>query len=196
MRAMNKNLVVCLAILLGLFSIGNLSAQTEEAKPAKPAKPVQGIVGQQAPEWDVSEWHQLPQGKKDLDIADYKGKVLYLYFFQSWCPGCHSSGFPNLKKLHDKYKNDPNVEFAVIQTTFEGHRINTAAKLKPTAAKYGLPIPFGQSSGGGTPAIMTKYRTGGTPWVVLIDKTGMVQFNGFHLDPKTASWAIDQLKDR
>ena len=118
---MNKYLVVCMAVLLGLFSVCSLSAQTEEANQAKPAKPVQGIVGQQAPQWDVSQWHQLPKGKTDLDIADYKGKVLYLYFFQSWCPGCHSSGFPNLKKLHDKYKDDSNVEFAVIQTTFEGH---------------------------------------------------------------------------
>ena len=67
----NKNLFVCLAILLGLFSVGSLSAQTEEAKQAKPAKPVAGIVGQQAPEWDVSEWHQLPEGKEDLDISDY-----------------------------------------------------------------------------------------------------------------------------
>ena len=83
---MNKNLFVCLAVLLGLFSVSSLSAQTEEAKPAKPAKPVAGIVGQQAPEWDVSEWHQLPEGKEDLDISDYKGKVLYLYFFNPGVP--------------------------------------------------------------------------------------------------------------
>jgi len=95
-----------------------------------------------------------------------------------------------------KPKNDPNVEFVVIQSTFEGHRINTADKLKPTAAKYKLPIPFGQSAGGGTPAIMQKYRTRGTPWVVLIDKTGLVQFNNFHLDPAKASSIIDQLKNR
>jgi len=31
---------------------------------------------------------------------------------------------------------------------------------------------------------------------MLIDKTELVQFNGFHLDLKTAIWAIDQLKDR
>ena len=186
---MNQNLFLCLAVLAGLFVGDSLLAQS------KP-KPVPGIVGQQAPNWDVSQWYQLPDGKKDLDITDYKGKVLYLYFFQSWCPGCHSTGFPNLKKLHSKYKDDPDVEFVVIQSTFEGHSINTADKLKPTAAKYDLPIPFGQSAGGGTPAIMQKYRTRGTPWVVLIDKTGYVQFNGFHLDPDKAISAIDRLKNR
>jgi len=43
---------------------------------------------------------------------------------------------------------------------------------------------------------MQKYRTRGTPWVVLIDKTGLVQFNNFHLDPAKASSIIDQLKNR
>ncbi len=186
---MNQNLFACLVILAGLF-IGN----TTEAQSSP--KPVPGIVGQQAPHWDVSKWHQLPEGKDELDITDFRGKVLYLYFFQSWCPGCHSTGFPNLKTLHGIYKNDPDVEFVVIQSTFEGHNINTADKLKPTAAKYELPIPFGQSAGGGTPAIMQKYRTRGTPWVVLIDKKGQVQFNGFHLDPAKAASVIDGLKKR
>ena len=189
---MNQNLFVCVAILFGLFLGDSMFAQSG----ARATKPVPGIPGQQAPEWDVSEWHQLPEGKDDLDITDYRGKVLYLYFFQSWCPGCHSTGFPNLQKLHKKYKDDPEVEFVVIQSTFEGHRTNTADKLKPTAAKYDLPIPFGQSAGGGTPAIMQKYRTRGTPWVVLIDKTGRVQFNDFHLAPEKASSVIDQLKNQ
>jgi len=90
----------------------------------------------------------------------------------------------------------PLVAFVVIQSTFEGHSINTADKLQPTAAKYDLPIPFGQSAGKGTPPIMQKYRTRGTPWVVLIDKTGVVQFNGFHLEPEKAAGAIEQLKIR
>ena len=189
---MNQNLLACLAIFAGLFCVDPLIAQSG----AKPTQPVAGILGQQAPQWDVSQWHQLPNGKDDLNIDDYRGKVLYLYFFQSWCPGCHSVGFPNLKKLHDKYKDDPGVAFVVIQSTFEGHRINTADKLKPTAAKYDLPIPFGQSAGGGTPPIMQKYRTGGTPWTVLIDKTGRIQFNDYHLDPERAALAIEQLKNR
>ena len=189
----NQNLYVCLAVLMGLFMVDSLHAQSGTKRTA----PIAGIAGQQAPQWDVSGWHQLPAGKKTLDITDYKGKVLYLYFFQSWCPGCHSAGFPTLTKLHTKYKDDPNVEFVVIQTTFEGHRTNTSDKLAPTAKKYDLPIPFGQSAGReGTPAIMQKYRTGGTPWVVLIDKTGRVQFNGHHVDPEKAAWAIDQLKSR
>lgn len=56
--------------------------------------PSYGILGQRAPEWDVRQWFNLPDGKDTVDLGDYKGKVVYLYCFQSWCPGCHSSGFP------------------------------------------------------------------------------------------------------
>ena len=162
---------------------------------AQSRQPVKGIQGQKAPEWDVEKWHQLPDGKQKLDVENYEGKVLYLYFFQSWCPGCHKYGFPTLQKLHKQFEEDEQVEFVVIQTTFEGHKTNTAAKLKPVAEKYKLPIPFGQSRGdAGTPDIMRKYRTGGTPWVVVIDKQGTVKFNDFHIAPDDAAKLIDSLK--
>lgn len=184
MRAISLALILCVV----LISCENLLGQSGQSR-----KP--GIAGQQAPEWAVSNWHQLPKGKTDLNVGDYKGKVLYLYFFQSWCPGCHSQGFPTLKKLHDQFKDDKDVEFAVIQTTFEGHRINTANKLKPTAEKYKLPIPFGQSKGTqGSPEIMQKYRSGGTPWVVVIDKSGKVRYNEFHIQPAKAKQLIERLK--
>lgn len=154
-----------------------------------------GITGKPAPSWDVASWHQLPEGKKALDVADFKGKILTLYFFQSWCPGCHRTGFPRLKELTKKYGENKDHAFVVIQTTFEGHRINTAAKLKPTAEKYGLKIPFGQSTGKeGTPEIMKKYRTGGTPWVVVIDQKGVVRFDGFHLPVAQAEELYKKLK--
>ncbi len=50
-----------------------------------------GILGKAAPEFSVSKWINLPEGKKSFGIADTKGKITYLYFFQSWCPGCHGN---------------------------------------------------------------------------------------------------------
>ena len=37
-----------------------------------------------APSWGKTEWINLPAGKKSLDISDYRGKVVYLAFFQEW----------------------------------------------------------------------------------------------------------------
>lgn len=182
-----KQTLVFSLLVTCLIWVPVVSAQSE--------KRVRGIKGQKAPSWEVESWHQLPEGQNSLNVSDYKDKVLYLYFFQSWCPGCHKSGFPSLKKVSEKYKDDSSVKFVVIQTTFEGHGVNTVEKLKPTAAKYDLTMPFGQSKGSsGSPDIMKKYRSGGTPWVVIIDKSGVVRFNDFHISPENAGRLIDSLK--
>ena len=185
MRQRSFVVIATLVFTSILFSVQSAEAQEREL----------GIVGKAAPSWKVSSWHQLPDGKKSLDVTDFKGKVTYLYFFQSWCPGCHARGFPTLKELNTQYKEDEAVSFAVIQTTFEGHRTNTAAKLAPTAKKYSLKIPFGQSEGTkGTPDIMRQSRSGGTPWIVIIDKKGVVRYNDFHISVKDASKLINALK--
>ena len=43
-----------------------------------------GILNQKAPTWGVSQWFHLPSDKIQLDVNDLKGKVVYLYCFQSW----------------------------------------------------------------------------------------------------------------
>ena len=173
-------------LTIGLVLVSQLRAQDGQQL---------GIFGQPAEKWSVSQWYQLPEGKESIDVGDYAGKVTYLYFFQSWCPGCHSSGFPTLQELTEKFGEDPDVAFVAIQTTFEGHKVNTASKLKKMADRYKLKIPFGQSAGEeGTPDIMRKYRTGGTPWVVIIDPQGIVRFNGHHISPEAAAKGIEQLK--
>ncbi len=62
-----------------------------------------------------------------------------------------------------------------------------------TAAPYD--IPFGQAEGShsATPGLMRSYRTGGTPWTILIDREGVVRFNGFSVDPRQAIEAIEDL---
>ena len=37
------------------------------------------------------------------------------------------------------------------------------------------------------PAIMRDYRSGGTPWTVIIDPAGKVVFNNFHIDAEPAT---------
>jgi len=49
------------------------------------AAPAQtGLVNQAAPKWDIKRWIQLPAGKKTLEVADFKGKVVHIFAFQSW----------------------------------------------------------------------------------------------------------------
>jgi hypothetical protein len=45
----------------------------------------QGILGKSAPELHVDSWVSLPKGEKaGPTLESLKGKITYLYFFQSW----------------------------------------------------------------------------------------------------------------
>jgi hypothetical protein len=71
-----------------------------------------------------------------------------------------------------------------IQTVFEGYSINTKDKLRKNQLKHELKIPMAHAAGNyqthEIPAIMQNYRSGGTPWTVIIDPKGTVVYNQFH----------------
>ena len=43
-----------------------------------------GIMSQKAPELGVEQWVNLPDGKETIELADYAGKVVYLFSWQRW----------------------------------------------------------------------------------------------------------------
>lgn len=143
-----------------------------------------------APEINVSQWIDADGSEMEaIRLSDYKGKFKVVYCFQSWCPGCHSKGLPDLMKMVDALENNENVIFLAIQTVFEGYDSNTYAKIAETQRKYKLKIPFGHDAGDDGKSrsnIMTAYQTGGTPWFLFIDKHDNVVFSDFHLNPDVA----------
>ncbi len=146
-----------------------------------------GIKGAKAPKWEIPIWidengYALD---KPIEIDDYHNKVVVMLGFQSWCQGCHKSGFPSLKALIDIYKEEANVQFLAVQTVFEGPEINTEERLLELKKQYQLSIPFGHDTGethGRTRSnIMYHYRTGGTPWIIIINRQGIVVYNEFRI---------------
>lgn len=159
--------------------------------PALAATNDYGIVGKMAPELEVKEWIDA-EGKpaSAFKLSDNKGKFIFMEFWQSWCPGCHSHGFPGLKKISDAFEDNPHFVAVSIQTTFEGHAINTAEKMLEIQKQYDLNIMMGHDEGDAKthshPKTMISYRSGGTPWAVLISPKGKVIFNGFSINPESA----------
>ncbi len=145
-----------------------------------------GIVGAQAPELDVQSWIDPDGNPGQFSLTEQRGKWVYLKCWQSWCPGCHSHGFPNLKKVTDAFIDEDRVVTVAIQTVFEGHEVNTGDKVRQTQQRYELPIYMGHDPGkateSGYPNTMLAYRTGGTPWQVLIAPDGTVVFDGFRVN--------------
>ena len=106
-------------------------------------------------------------------------------------------GFPTLKKLTEIFKENDRVAFLAVQTVFEGYGFNSNAKLRKNQQKWGLKIPMAHAPGNQqtheVPMIMRNYRSGGTPWVVIIDQRGNVIYNHFHIEAEQAVVLIKQL---
>lgn len=148
-----------------------------------------------APEFEVRDWVDA-QGEKTnpIKLSDFDGKFKVIYCFQSWCPGCHSSGLPSLQKMVDALQGNDKVVFLAVQTVFEGHDANTYEKMLETQKKYNLKIPFGHDAGDDGKSrsnLMRNYGTGGTPWFIFIDQNNTIVFADFHLN---AEAAIEVLK--
>ena len=143
-----------------------------------------------AAEFYVKDWvDENGNTTNQIKLSDFKGKFKVVYCFQSWCPGCHSIGLPNLKKMIQALKGNENVVFIAIQTVFEGHHENTFDKMLETQKKYDLKIPFGHDAGDDGKSrsnFMQNYQTGGTPWFVFIDQNDSVIFADFHLNVDAA----------
>jgi thiol-disulfide isomerase/thioredoxin len=145
-----------------------------------------GILGAQAPEIELDYWIDAHGEKSEFSIHSQKGKWTYLYCFQDWCPGCHAHGFPALQKLSTELNGNSNLSIVSVQTVFEGFSSNTLEDVRKLQKQYDLAIPMGHDAGDPNgdhrPSVMKNYRTGGTPWTVIIDPNGTVAFNDYHIN--------------
>ena len=145
-----------------------------------------GIRGKMAPEIKLDYWIDKDGNDGSFSVEANRGKWVFLKCFQDWCPGCHSSGFPTLKAFADEFHDHPKVAIAGIQTVFEGFYSNTQDDVRKLQLRYELPITMGHDPGNEDiherPQVMRNYRTGGTPWLILIAPDGQVVFNSFHVN--------------
>jgi thiol-disulfide isomerase/thioredoxin len=149
-----------------------------------------GIVDLPAPPLENIRWiNENGDERSPLTLAELGQGFKILYFFQDWCAGCHAHGFPTFVTLAEELR-DKGVGLAAIQTVFEGSEVNTFDRLPENQRRYGLHVPFGHAvadsaSADAVPAIMEAYRSGGTPWFVVIAPDGRVVYDGFRLDAKS-----------
>lgn len=89
-----KRYTLLLVILLAAL---RLNAQTPEEAAATLTK-----VGQQVPAFDFKL-----NKTQTASIQNYKGKIVMLNFFATWCPPCRQE-FPRVQKeIWEKYKDNP-----------------------------------------------------------------------------------------
>ncbi|UCD79215.1 MAG: TlpA family protein disulfide reductase [Desulfobacterales bacterium] len=50
-----------------------------------------------------------------VDLADYRGKIVFLNFWATWCPPCVAE-MPSMEKLHQKFRNK---DFAMVSISLQ-----------------------------------------------------------------------------
>ena len=105
---------------------------------------------------------------KQVALSDFKGKVVYVDVWATWCGPCNAE-IPHLIKLEEAYHNNPNIVFMSVsvdkQKDFEKWK-----KMLTDKGMGGVQLFAGDRS----EEIMKPYKITGIPRFMLFGKDGRV----------------------
>jgi thiol-disulfide isomerase/thioredoxin len=122
---------------------------------------------------------------KTFNLSDYRGKVVDLSFWASWCPPCRAL-FPHEKAIVEKYKDRP---FVLIGVNGDQTREAGAA----AALKFELPWRSFWNDESRPMPITNAYRLEGWPTSFIIDANGIVRDRLQGYDPEGVAAAIEKI---
>jgi cytochrome c biogenesis protein CcmG, thiol:disulfide interchange protein DsbE len=139
---------------------GHLSSVAEESLKGKvPGEENKKLLEEATKK--LSELKLLTLDGKEVKLSDYKGKVVLVNFWASWCPPCKEE-MPIFEKVYQKYSDKNFVILAVNMDTSEG-----AMKEFLEKNRYSFPIVRIKGEAGlNIPGLPTSY---------LVDKDGSVK---------------------
>ena len=118
-------------------------------------------VGQKAPEFKAPAL----TGKTKLSLAAYRGKVVYLDFWASWCPPCLTS-IPQLEELRKQFPSD---QFQILAVNVDQDPKKALKFLERTKVGY----PSATDPRGTIPA---SFGIETMPTSFLIDRRGVIRY--------------------
>ena len=97
-------------------------------------------------------------------LRDYRGKVVFVNFWATWCPPCVDE-MPSLERLHRTLGPEGLAVVAVSADEDE-------AALRAFVKQHALTLPVLHDPGGRTAA--RRYRTTGYPETFVLDRDGVL----------------------
>jgi thiol-disulfide isomerase/thioredoxin len=146
------------------------TVKSANKKPARPQAPPpservdrdDGIAnGAKAPGWKMKN-----AGGVEKSLGDFKGKVVVMDFWGTWCPPCRAS-MPAIQKVHEKFKGKP---VAVLGMNIEHNaKADPAGFMEKNGYTYEL-FPKAEQ-------VVNDYKIRAFPTLLVISPEGTIVFS-------------------
>jgi peroxiredoxin len=145
------------------------TAQTEDGPDTVPMGPIQEQlykIGFEIPQepFEAPNFTLSTLKGEEISLSDYKGKIIFLNFWATWCPPCRKE-MPSMQTLHEQMQGNP---FAMIAVNLQ--------EEKPTVEQFitdkGYTFPVLLDSTGEVGGAM--YGVQSIPTTYIIGKDGEI----------------------
>lgn len=126
----------------------------------------EGILHESAPKFELTDLNG-----NLIDIAAYRGKIIVVDFWATWCPPCMES-LSVLEEAAEKYKTDSNVVFLFINVDVYRSRATEYMKEKAPELNY----VFDKDN-----ETIRKFSVNALPTKIIIDENGTIKFRSIGL---------------
>ena len=108
-----------------------------------------------------SLWPSAWATDNDLNLNDYRGQVLYVDFWASWCGPCRES-FPWMNRMLNQYQKDGLI---IVAVNLDKDKADAQDFLKKVPAHFSI---LYNPSG----SLAEKYQVMGMPTALIFDRQG------------------------
>lgn len=169
---MRKTVVLGIILSLAFFQACKQKNTSTEAPSIQ--------IGSPAPEFEIQDING-----KTYTLSAYKGKVVLLEFFATWCEPCRSA-VPDLDRLYDRFKSRDFVFLAVAVD--EGSDITEVLRKFGREKKIHYPLAPDMKK------ISDLYNVNGIPSSFIIDKEGSISFYHVGFTPDTYEILVKEIE--
>jgi peroxiredoxin len=118
---------------------------------------------------DVAKDFNLPDSSGNhVSLSDYRGKVVFLNFWATWCPTCQGE-MASLQSLYREFKDRHDVEFLAVSVDQEGW-----SKISPFLKTISFDVPVLADADS---RVSSAYEVTAIPTTFIIGRDGRIIWN-------------------